>query len=324
MTDRTGVRVGAGCPLGITLKKLRDEGATMLYSQSMNIGFAHYPKTAGHSLTRWFREVFPDALLVEPHPLYEVNHLPVRYSLEQLGLVPRQDRFSGRRHRLTRACVKLSRMLARCFPGGRSRSTLAGTQCATRIIGVVREPFEMLVSLFEYWRSYEFAEEPTEPLIQCARRGTFRGFVAMAVAEGGLANYHDFFDMHGPAAANTRLLDFNALEPALAQVCREFGLNVTESKLGLLNVGPSRHRDVERYRTEAGSLLAEVRTHFRWYYEEGIHVMAKGSVAAPVVTDRRHTHPIPGAPPGIGQKPRGTVDQFSGRWEGLALAGGTG
>jgi hypothetical protein len=214
-------------------------------------------------------------------------------------------------------------MLARCLPEGLGGSTLAGTQCATRIIGVVREPFEMLVSLFEYWRSYEFAEEPTEPLIQCARRGSFRGFVAMAVAEGGLANYHDFFDMHGPAAANTRLLDFNALEPALMQVCREFGLNVADSKLGVLNVGPSRHRDLELYRTEAGSLLAEVRAHFRWYYEEGIHVMAKGSVAAPVVTDRRHTHRLPRAA-GIGQKPRVSVGHFGSRWGGLAVAGGTG
>jgi hypothetical protein len=127
----------------------------------------------------------------------------------------------------------------------------------------------MLVSLFEYWRSYEFAEEPTEPLIQCARRGTFRTFVAMAVAEGGLPNYHDFFDMHGPAAANTRLLDFNALEPALAEVCRDFGLDVTQSKLGLVNVGPSRH-------------------------------------PAPVVTDRRHPRRTPGAWSGIGQKAPGT------------------
>jgi hypothetical protein len=323
MADETFPRGGAGCPLGITLKKLRDEGATMLYSQSMNIGFAHYPKTAGHSLTRWFREVFPDARLVEPHPLYEVNHLPVRYSLEQLGLVPRQDRPLRKGRRLMRACATLARRFGHWWPVGRPGENAAGRPCATRIIGVVREPFEMLVSLFEYWRSYEFAEEPTQPLIQCARRGTFRGFVAMAVAEGGLANYHDFFDMHGPAAANTRLLDFNALEPALVQVCREFGLDVTESKLGLLNVGPSRHRDLERYRTEVGSLLAEVRAHFRWYYEEGIHVMAKGSVAAPVVTERRRTHRLPGAA-GIGQKAEGTLGHFGSRWEGLAIAGGTG
>ena len=299
---------------------LRQTGDDMLYSQSMDIGFAHYPKTAGHSLTRWFREVFPDATLVEPHPLYEVNHLPVRDSLEQLGLVPRRDRFSGRRHRLTRACFKVSRTLSHCFPAGLRAATVAGKPCATRIIGVVREPFEMLVSLFEYWRSYAFEEEPTQPLIQCARRGTFRGFVAMAVAEGGLANYDDFFDMHGPAAANTRLLDFNSLEPALLQVCREFGVSMPEAKLGLLNVGPSRHRDLQRYRNEAGPMLAEVRAHFRWYYEEGIHAMVKGSNAAHALTVRRHPHRIPVFSPG----PHAAAGHFGGLGSGLALAGGNG
>ena len=249
----------------------------MLYSKSMDIGFAHYPKTAGHSLTRWFREVFPDARLVEPHPLYEVNHLPVRYSLEQLGLVPRRDRFPGKRHRLTRACVKLSRRLAGCFLEGHSGSTLAGTQCPTRIIGVVREPFEMLVSLFEYWRSFDFAEEPTQPLIRAARQDGFRRFLGMAVSDGGLATYESFFDMDGPASATTRLLDFNALEPALLQVCREFGVSVPKAKLGLLNVGPSRQRDLQRYHTEAGALLTKVRSHFRWYYEEGVHMMVTGN-----------------------------------------------
>ena len=248
----------------------------MLYSQSMDIGFAHYPKTAGHSLTRWFREVFPDARLVEPHPLYEVNHLPVRDSLEQLGLVPRRDRFSGRRHRLTRACVKLSRTLVRCLPSGLRASIAHGKPCPTRIIGVVREPFEMLVSLFEYWRSYDYAEEPSEPLIRAARQDGFRRFLGMAVSDGGLATYESFFDVDGPASSNTRLLDFNALEPALLQVCREFGVSVPKAKLGLLNVGPSRQRDLQRYRTEAGALMSEVRSHFRWYYEEGVHAMVTG------------------------------------------------
>jgi hypothetical protein len=253
----------------------------MLYSKSMDIGFAHYPKTAGHSLTRWFREVFPDATLVEPHPVYEVNHLPVRDSLEKLGLVPpSRDPSLASCDRLTRACLKLSRTLARWFPAGRSRSTLAGTPCETRIIGVVREPFEMLVSLFEYWRSYEFAEEPTQPLIRAARQDGFRGFLGMAVGDGCLATYESFFDMDGPASSNTRLLDFNALEPALLQVCHEFGVNAAEAKLGLLNVGPSRQRNLQPYRVEAGTLLAGVRSHFRWYYEEGVHTMVTGREAA--------------------------------------------
>jgi hypothetical protein len=257
----------------------------MLYSQSMNIGFAHYPKTAGHSLTRWFREVFPDAKLVEPHPLYEVNHLPVRYSLEKLGLLSQSPVPSpAPRHRIKRACATLYRTLARCFPAGQRASAVDGKPCTTRIIGVVREPFEMLVSLFEYWRAYDFPEEPTAPLIRAAREDSFHTFLGMAIDDGGLATYEAFFDVYGPASATTRLLDFNALEPALLQVCREFGVIVPEAKLGFFNVGPSRHRDLEPYRVEAGTLLAGVRSHFRWYYEEGVHMMVTGG------RERRH-HP---------------------------------
>jgi len=249
----------------------------MLYSQSMDIGFAHYPKTAGHSLTRWFREVFPDARLVEPHPIYEVNHLPVRYSLDKLGLLPQSRESSlATRHRITRACATLYSKLARCFPVGQRASTVAGKPCGTRIIGVVREPFEMLVSLFEYWRAYDFPQEPTQPLIRAARQDGFRRFLGMALGDGGLATYESFFDMDGPASSNTRLLDFNALEPALLQVCREFGVSVPQAKLGLVNVGPSRHRDLQRYREEAGTLMQGVRSHFRWYYDEGVHLMVTG------------------------------------------------
>ena len=249
----------------------------MLYSQSMDIGFAHYPKTAGHSLTRWFREVFPDARLVESHPLYEVNHLPVRDSLEKLGLVPpRRDPSLASCHRLTQACVKLSRTLVRCMPAGLRASIAHGKPCPTRIIGVVREPFEMLVSLFEYWRSFDFAEEPTQPLIRAARQDGFRRFLGMAISDGGLAKYESFFDLNGPASSSTRLLDFNALEPALLQVCREFGVSSPKAKLGLSNVGPSRQRDLQRYQVEAGTLLSEVRSHFRWYYEEGVDMMVTG------------------------------------------------
>ena len=178
---------------GLPQDDSRAFGDHMLYSQSMDIGFAHYPKTAGHSLTRWFREVFPDATLVEPHPVYEVNHLPVRDSLEKLGLVqPRRDPSLASCHRLTRACVKLSRTLVRCLPAGLRASIAHEKPCPTRIIGVVREPFEMLVSLFEYWRSFDYAEEPTQPLIRAARQDGFRRFLGMAVSDGGLATYESF------------------------------------------------------------------------------------------------------------------------------------
>lgn len=95
--------LSAGC----TIRRLIF-GANMLYSRSMDLGFAHYPKTAGHSITKWFREVFPDARLVEPHPLYEVNHLPVRDSLEKLGLVPRRVDHP-RKMRRGLACLRKAR-----------------------------------------------------------------------------------------------------------------------------------------------------------------------------------------------------------------------
>lgn len=268
--------LSAGC----TIRRLIF-GANMLYSRSMDLGFAHYPKTAGHSITKWFREVFPDARLVEPHPLYEVNHLPVRDSLEKLGLVPRRvDHPRKMRRGLARAYEKLVKQTACWMPFAHTDGAADRTPCGTRIIGVLREPFEMLVSLFQYWQSYDFEQEPIQPLIVCARTGSFREFLRMAVVDRVFINYEDFFDVHGPARSTMRLLDFNSLEPALMTVCREFGIDVPNSKLGLLNIGPSRLRDLESYRREAGTLVSEVESHFRWYYEEGIHLMVKGPVGA--------------------------------------------
>jgi hypothetical protein len=254
----------------------------MLYSRAMNVGFAHYPKTAGHSLTRWFFEAFPDAEFVERHPRYEINHLPVRESLERLGLVPRAARHEGRLARAARR-FGLGRWLEAAAAGKMSR------HCKTRIIGVVREPFDMLVSLFEYWRRFDFPEEPTLQLIRCARTGTFREFLTLAVVERQVLNYRDFFDMEGPAAATTRLLAFDTLETALEEVCREFGLPMPANRLGQLNASPNRRRDLTPYMAEAGSLLEDVHNHFRWYYETGSKRMvtgARGGAAGALASER--------------------------------------
>ena len=199
----------------------------------------------------WFSRVFPDAVYVEPGNC----HLPVRMTLERLGLA-------------TPSRGSLQMSLQRL-------GLVATPRAGLRIIGVVREPFEMLVSLYEYWRRYEFAEEPQDTLIHISRTGTFGDFLELAVGEELLASYHTFFDVGGPAWTTTRLLDFHSLEPALAAVCNEFGIKAPET-LDRLNAAPQPVRDLSRYRDEAGSLIAAVHRHFAWYYDEGVRIMLRG------------------------------------------------
>jgi hypothetical protein len=81
----------------------------------------------------------------------------------------------------------------------------------------------------------------------------------------------------GPAWTDTRLLAFDSLEPALAVACHEFGVKPPETSLERSNAGPSPGRDLAPYREEAGDLIAEVRRHFRWYYEEGERIAMRGA-----------------------------------------------
>lgn len=231
----------------------------MLYSRSANIAFAHYPKTAGHSLAAWFHGAFPDAAFVEPLTVYTISHLDVRESLVRLGLASPSSR--GWRHRLRRWL---------------RGTTIPPAACGLRIIGVVREPFEMLVSLYEYWRTYDFHVPPEAPLIRAARERSFPEFLALAVGDQPVQTYRDFFDVGGPAWPTTRLLAFESLEPALARACREFDVLPPAGSLGRRNEGPSPGRDLGPYRVAAGSLVADVHRHFAWYYDEGVRVMLRG------------------------------------------------
>lgn len=236
----------------------------MLHSRSQDIGFAHYPKTAGHSLGEWFRSVFPDATFADPPEHYDVSHLPVRASLERLGIVPPPSpRWPARAGRLL---GRVARRAGIAWPV---------SHCKTRVIGVMREPFQMMVSLFEYWRHYPFKSEPGQPLIVTARVGTFHDFVHAAVVDRMLLNYETFFDVGGPAWPSTRLIDFDHLDDGLAAICREFDIPAP-GPLPCRNPGPPTDRDLSRYEAAAWPLMADVRRHFRWYYTTGRHITIGG------------------------------------------------
>jgi len=235
----------------------------MLYSPAANIAFAHYPKTAGHSMVAWFRQTFPDAFFIDPPAVHTISHFAVGESLERLRLSSPRGRTIG--------------LGWRGILGWLSGTAAPPTHGhGLRIIGVVREPFEMLVSLYEYWRTYDFPEPPQPLLIRAAREQSFQNFLAMAVGEFPVQNYQTFFDVGGPAWPTTRLLAFDSLEPALAMACQEFGVPPPAESLDRRNVGPRPSRDLAPYRDQAGALLADVRRHFAWYYDEGVQVMLKG------------------------------------------------
>jgi len=236
----------------------RVEVVPMLVSQSHRVAFAHYPKTAGSSLQRWFLDTFPDAALLVP----ENPHLPVAESLQLL----RPNRWQRRLHRLRSHAIAL-------LAGANRRAAVPG---GLRIVGAIREPFEMLVSLYEFWQREPFATPPTDPFINCARRGRFSDFLAAAVIGGRVAPYERFFDVGGPAWPDTVLLDFASIEPALQALSADLGIRRAKP-LPQLNRAPAGNRDLDRFRDEAGPLLAEVRRYFRWYYEEGVYLMLRGT-----------------------------------------------
>lgn len=221
----------------------------MLVSHRYKIAFAHYPKTAGSSLAQWFRETCPDAQYLCPtNP-----HLAVGQSLR---LLRRQLVASpvGRIRDIRAQTERRLGMRRHAWPDRR-----------WRIFGVLREPFEMLVSLYEYWRTYPFEPGPREPLIECAIRHTFRDFIAASVMGKAVAPYDAFFDCGGPLWDRTTLLEFSSLNGDLAAFCGQAGLPAT-ARLPFANRTPEMGRDMRRYAAEIGGLMDDVKRHFSWYY----------------------------------------------------------
>lgn len=225
----------------------RTWGLAMLYSHTHRLAFAHYPKTAGSAISVWFRRTFPDAMEVDPTQ----PHIDVRRALGHLAGWGSWPAF-GRRAR--RAPARATAW---------SGDPLAVRR--VRVVGVVRSPLEMLVSLYEFWRRLETHPAPGNRLITTARTGTFRQFVEVAICRRRLPNYASFFDVDGPARSRTRLVHFGAVEAGLQHVLDEFGIPV-RVQLERRNHAPVACWPLDDYRREAGPLMPQVHRRFAWYY----------------------------------------------------------
>lgn len=225
----------------------------MLYSLAANVAFAHYPKTAGSAVAEWFRRSFPDARYIKPgYP-----HVDVRRTLAWL---------SG-----GRSLSPLQRMqyLVRYSNWRLPIEPVRDIHSRIRIIGVVREPLEMLASLYEYWRRGDTNPNPRDALVTAAWEGRFQEFVHRAVS-GRLKSYGDFFDAGGSAWPNTRLVHFDDVAGGIARALREFGLDVPVL-LPQKNCGTGTSSRMAEYERLAGPLTAEVHRHFAWYHDTFSH-----------------------------------------------------
>lgn len=222
----------------------------MLFSESASLGFAHFPKTGGHSLGAWFKKTFPDSYFLErPQNGHMVSHMDCNSSLCRL-----RESFN-----ITMPAIQASKKLE-----------------TVRILGVVREPLDVLISLYEYWRSYPFKSAPKEHLIERAREDSFGDFLRWALVARELPNYEEFFDVGGPAWDRTYLIDFEALELGLREACRLIGFYPPAEPFSTLNPGPKKHRAFHSYAREAQPLLGALRSRFCWYYEEGRSRLLRG------------------------------------------------
>lgn len=230
----------------------------MLYSAGQRIGLARHPKTASNSLTAWFHATFPDAKNADVHD----NHLPVPKSLRRLGLV-KEPTPSPKWHGLIPKPL-------------RPRPTKPSLVKDITVIGVVREPFEMLVSLYSYWRRTAIATPRTPGTLRyTAAHGTFRDFVVHAVVEGKLPNYSEFFGVGLPEQPSLTLIDLRSLGAGVAAICRDYGLPAP-APLAVENAAPTPH-DYDRFREEVRFMIPAIRSRYRWYYEDARRLMAKSS-----------------------------------------------
>ena len=233
---------------------------TVLYSRAYNLVFAHYPKTGGSSIRTWFHETFADDL-IDHEP--DIPHHHVRKGLARLRCGPRPP------------SSPLLRLLCQCSKPMNSPYRVPHD---VRVLGVLREPFDLLRSLFLYWR--RTASPGTKsPFIRSAVTADFTKFVWLATARRRLPNYHRFFGVGTKVWQRTTLVDFSNLKAGLQDAMRRLAVP-TAVQLPSVNANPAhRHTPASR-----GELLTfdtrmgmAVRQHFAWYYDEGRSLCLRGS-----------------------------------------------
>jgi hypothetical protein len=219
----------------------------MLISPSSRLAFAHFAKTGGTSLARLIAQTYPDARWINSRD----THVDVRDSLRRLErrTLPIKNWLRSLRGKEPQVC----------------EIRIANPR-NLRVLGVVRDPFAMAVSLFDHWgRKLPEHQRHHSPLASAVTLGDFPEFLRILSSDAGhFPTYREFFDEGGPLWANTHLIDFDHLEDGLAEAREKLGLTIDPKALPRLNVGaPQREQLAERER-QAGDLAGALRRRYAW------------------------------------------------------------
>jgi len=202
----------------------------MLYIPKHHIAFVHYPKTAGTSVLHLLHGCFSDAVELGP------THCGIRES---------------------------RRILRR--PKHWSRTGFRGTR-SLKFFGVVREPKDMLVSLFSYWGGRHTELRPEMPMHAAVLANDFEKFIHHAVLKRDLPNYRNFFDFQGSCWRATRLILFDNIRAEVAALVRDM-TSVTPPEISSYNSSPADPIKQEEYRGLAyGKFAGHITEYFKWYY----------------------------------------------------------
>lgn len=220
----------------------------MLISASKCVAFAHFPKTAGTSLREFLMQQIPDMRPILPEG--DV-HMGVK---EGTGLL--RQRFA-----LTSRLTARVRSLLTGMP----REALPHPD-RIYVLGVVREPFEMAISLFEYWN--RVLRVGHSSLSNAALRGDFISFLSILAEDSShFPTYRQFYHEGGPYWQRTVLVDFDHLHDGLNQAFDIMGIRVDMAKLPRRNTAVRVADGIRRREEEAGELAERVRSRYSWPWD---------------------------------------------------------
>ncbi len=258
VATRRGGRHGSEARLSIVRpgrwapNRLDDRAGTclngaMLICPSSRLAFAHFAKTGGTSVARLIVQTYPDARWINPRD----THVSVGASLKRTESRTVPIRSWLRSLRGVKPLVCAIRV---------------ANPRSLRVLGVVRDPFAMAVSLFDHWnRKLPEGERHHSPLASAATLGDFPEFLRILSGDAGyFPTYREFFDEGGPLWANTHLIDFDHLEDGLAEAREKLGLALDPKALPHLNAGDPRRRQLAEREREAGDLATALRRRYAW------------------------------------------------------------